>query len=114
MLRNYWDVDAGWAHTLGTHIDSVAQEIYVEMEDYTKDHWIIKGEFDFDAIRTSLEELDFNKSTYRDFEIWQDENSGIFGGTDTDSVVLLESVNTYVYGDTKAVKDVLRAMGPRH
>ncbi len=66
------------------------------------DYEIIKGEFDFAAIKNELEDEDFEEDSYRNQEIWEKENGK--------SVALFESVNTYVYGSSNAVKEVLKAI----
>ena len=65
-------------------------------------YWITKGDFEFSAIKSELEDQGFDDGNYRDHEIWESE----YGY----AVALFEGSGSFVYGSTDSVKEVLKAI----
>ncbi len=96
--RDLWE---GHDSSFGTDPDEIAYLIDVDSQDYT--YQIVKGDFDFDALRNELEDLNFREDTYRTFQMWKKEGY-------PESAALFENEGIYVSGNEDTVKNVLKAV----
>lgn len=95
-LRDDWDEDA---NAFETDPESVQQLMAIGAPD--GGYVIVKGNFNFEDIKSALEDDDYDDGTYREREIWED------GGS---SVALFEGSGIYVVGSSSQIKKILRAL----
>ena len=104
--EEYQDAQDGWRdewddsdYAFDTNPDNVTTFITVQGRYYYE---IVRGDFDFPSIKNYLEDEDFEEGSYRNQPIWEKDNG--------ESAALFEGVNTYVYGASDTVKEVLKAI----
>ena len=99
--RDLWD-DSDYAFETNPDIVTALITVQVYYDFETIPYTIINGEFDFDSIKNELEDEGFEEDSYHNQTIWEKDNGK--------SVALFEDVNTYVYGNSDTIREVLNAI----